>query len=121
MKEFDLTKLETSFNSGDMDSLADLYSDDYTMEEMDDATPPSNPRSRKKAELVQMVGGAAGKGVKFEVENLVDGGDRIAYTVHCLIPNGRKVTSNVISDVKDGKIYKELHVSARDPEKRPSA
>lgn len=118
MSEFDLNKLKSAYETGDIDTVASLFSEKYTMSEMDDVTPPSNPRQRNKTEIIEMVGRAAGNGVKFVLENTVDGGSQVAYTIHCLIPNGRKITTNSIAEVKGGQIISELHVSARDPEKK---
>ena len=114
---FDLEKLKQAIESGDADTWRTMCADDFEQIEMDDATPPSSPRKRNKAEFFQIIERANSNGVKFTVEKTVNGGDKIAYSVTCHIPNGRKVVSNVIAGVKDGKLTSELDVSARDPEK----
>jgi len=117
MEKFDLSKMKQAMEVGDADAWSGLHSDDFEQIEMDDVTPPSNPKTHTKNGLYEIIKRASSNGVKFTVEKMVDGGDQIAYSVTCHIPNGRKIVSNVISDVKDGKINHELAVGARDPEK----
>lgn len=118
MNKFDLSKFKQVLESGDADGLAELQSDNFTQTELDDVTPPSSPRVHSKEAYHKIIERASSNGVKFTVEKIVDGGDQIAYSVTCHIPNGRKVVSNIIGDIKNGRISKELAVGARDPEKK---
>lgn len=82
---------------------------------MDDATPPSAPGVyRGREPLEQIFRQCKSNGVKATVENLVPGEERAAATVTCEFPNGRKVVANVILDLEEGRIVRELVTGARD-------
>jgi hypothetical protein len=56
----------------------------------------------------------AAAGVKATVENAVAGQDRVAATVTCAFPGGRKVVANAILELRDGRIVRERDVVAGD-------
>jgi ketosteroid isomerase-like protein len=113
--KFDIDAYKRSYEGWDVEALLSLYADDVEQIQMDDATPPSSPGVyRGKERLEQMFSHCKAHGVKSTVENTVAGEDRAAATVTCDFPTGRRVVANVILDVRDGKIVRELVTSARD-------
>ena len=112
---FDIDAYRRGYEQWDIDVLLSLYADDVEQIQMDDATPPSAPGVYTgKERLEQMFRHCAGHGVKATVQNTLAAGDRAAATVTCEFPTGRKVVANVIFDVRDGRIVRELVTSARD-------
>jgi hypothetical protein len=50
------------------------------------------------------------------MDNVVDGGDRAACTITVEFPDRRRLLSNTIFDLKDGKIVRQLDKQVSDPE-----
>jgi ketosteroid isomerase-like protein len=112
---FDLDAYRRGYEQWDIDTLLALYADDVEQVQMDDATPPSAPGVyRGKERLEQMFRHCKSHGVKATVENPVAGEDRAAATVTCEFHTGRKLVANVIFDLRDGRIAREVVTSARD-------
>jgi hypothetical protein len=103
--------------AGDAEFWSSLHSDDFEQIELwSNSHPPSDPRKRTKQEVAAIVDRAPKNGVQFRVENMVGDADRLAYTVTCILPNGRTVIANDIADIRDGLIVKELVVEAGEPD-----
>ena len=114
--EFDIAALARAFESLDVEKVLEFYSEDLEQIEMDDATPPKAPRTRSGKEFVgNVIESCAKNGVKLHMENLVVGEDRAACTITCEFPDGRRVVSNTIFDLRDGRIVRQFDVQARDP------
>ena len=112
---FDIDAYKLSYERWDVENLLAQYADDVEQIQMDDATPPSAPGIyRGKERLEQMFSHCKSNGVKATVENTVAGDDRAAATVTCEFPTGRRIVANVILDLRDGMIIRELVTSARD-------
>jgi ketosteroid isomerase-like protein len=114
---FDIEVYKRAYEQWDVETLLSLYADDVEQIQMDDATPPREPGTyRGKERLEQMFRHCKENGVKATVENPVPGDERAAATVTCAFPTGRKVVANVILDLRDGRIARELVTAARDAE-----
>jgi len=50
------------------------------------------------------------------MENPVVSEDRAACTIICEFPDGRRLVSNTIYDLKNGKIIRQFDVQVTDPE-----
>ena len=111
---FDFDLLKRSFENWDLEVLSQLYHDDLEQIEIDDVTPPANPRVRTKAELWQIYERGCQAGVRIGVENEVVGENRIACTFSCNFDDGRRVLANSIMDLRDGRIVRQFDVQARD-------
>jgi hypothetical protein len=57
-----------------------------------------------------------GSNVKLTVENLFATDDHVAYTLTCTLPDGRRIVSNSILDIRDDQVARDLAVQAREPE-----
>jgi hypothetical protein len=106
-----LRKLKQSIETGDAELWSSLHSDDFEQTQLSTS---SNPRTRTREDVAAIVGRAVKRGAKCTVENMVDGGDRIAYTATRVFPNGRTVISSSNAEVKDGLIVRELVVEAEE-------
>ena len=114
---FSLDAYKRGYETWDIEGLLSLYADDVEQIQMDDATPPSSPGVyRGKERLERMFRHCKDQGVEASVENLVAGESRAAATVTCAFPSGRKVVANVILELENGKIVRELVTGARDPQ-----
>jgi ketosteroid isomerase-like protein len=111
---YDIDLLKRSFESWDLDQLRELYHEDVEQIEMDEVTPPADPRRRNKAELMQIFENGCNAGVKISLDNPVVGEDRVACTFTCAFDDGRRIVANSILDVRDGKIVRQFDVQARD-------
>ena len=111
---FDFDLLKRSFESWDLETLSRLYDDELEQIEMDDVSQPAAPRVRTKAELWQLFENGCRAGVNVSAENPVIGDGRIACTFTCLFDDGRRVVSNSIIDLRDGRIVRQFDVQARD-------
>jgi hypothetical protein len=117
---FDIQALGRAFEAGDADRVLAFYADDHEHIEIDADAPPSAPRTRVGAEAVEFMRGAVGymaaNGVKIGLENPVVGDDRAACTISVSFPDGRRLLSNTIYDLKDGKVVRQLDIQVTDPE-----
>jgi ketosteroid isomerase-like protein len=113
----DTQRLKDVFEKWDLAALKELYAEDFEQTEMDDVTPPNEPRKRTKQDLIEIVErNQSGSKVKLAVDNLFATDDHVAYTVTCTLPDGRRVVGNSILDIRDDKIIRETTVQAREPE-----
>ena len=113
---FDLDTYKRAFEEWDIETILDLYAEDVELVQIDRDNPPSSPRVRQGKEVFRgMFEHCAGAGVKASVENLVPGTERVAATVTCAFPGGRKVVANGIFELEDGRIVRELQVVSGDP------
>ncbi len=115
----DLGAFARAFETWDVEGLLGMYTDDIELTQVDHTNPPSSAQvTHGKDVLRGMFEFAATNGVKATVENTVSGPDRAAATITCALPDGRKIAANVILDVVDGRIARQLEYQAADP--RPS-
>ncbi len=92
--KFELDTFKRGYEEWDIDALLALYADDVELVQIDRDNPPSSPRIRQGKDMFKgMFEHCAGAGVKASVENLVPGTERVAATVTCAFPGGRKVVA----------------------------
>jgi ketosteroid isomerase-like protein len=113
---FDLETLKRGYEEWDIEALLGLYAEDFELVQID--RPPSAPRALRGTDILRgMLEHCAAAGVKATVENPVAGDQRAAATITCEFPGGRKVLSNAILEIEDGRIVRELDVLSGDPRK----
>jgi ketosteroid isomerase-like protein len=113
---FDLDAFRRAYEEWDTAALLALYADDVELVQIDRDNPPGSPRVRHGKEVFKgMFEHCAAAGVKASVENPVPGEGRVAATVTCEFPGGRKVVANGIFELEDGRIVRELQVVSGDP------
>jgi hypothetical protein len=118
--KFDIDALARAFDTGDVEDVLAFYTDPHEHVEIDADAPPNSPRTRTGADAVQYMHDAfemmANNGVKIRLENPVVGEERAACTISCNFPDGRRLLSNTIFDLKGGKISRQLDVQVADPQ-----
>jgi ketosteroid isomerase-like protein len=113
---FDLDALRRGYEEWDIEALLALYADEVELIQIDRDNPPSAPRVRHGKDVFKgMFEHCAAAGVKATVENAVAGEDRAAATVTCEFPGGRRVLANVVLELREGRIFRELDVASGDP------
>ena len=108
---FDLDTFRRGYEEWDIPALLELYAEAVELVQVDRDNTPSAPRVRHgRAVLAGMLEHCAGAGVKATVEHAVAGEQRAAATVTCAFPNGRRVVSNAMFELRDGRIVREYGV-----------
>lgn len=113
---FDIDALKDAFEAGDVDKVLGFYSQDLEHIEIDAGAPPKSPRTSDLEHIGTALRGAVQAGIKLRMENLVVGADRAACTITCEFPDGRRLLSNTIYDLADGRIARQFDVQVTDPE-----
>jgi len=113
---FDIDGLKRAFAAGDVDGVLAYYSKDLEHVEIDAGAPPNAPRTTDFEELGNKLRGAAQGGVKLSIDNTFVADDRAACTITCELPDGRRLISNTIYDLADGKIVRQFDVQVMDPQ-----
>jgi hypothetical protein len=114
--QFDIEALKRALEARNPDQVLTFYSDDLEHLEIDAAAPPKAPRKTGIDDIRTAIEGAAQHGVALHLENAVVGRDRAACTITCDLPDGRRLTSNTIYELKEGKIVRQLDVQVTDPQ-----
>jgi len=115
-KRLNFQALSDAFEALDVDALKQFYKSDVEHTEIDAGAPPRSPRTSGWDYIAGAVAGAAQAGIKIHLNNPVLGEDRVACTITCEFPDGRRMVSNTIYDLDDGKIVRQLDVQVMDPE-----
>lgn len=113
---FDIDALKQAFEASDVDKVLEFYSSDLEHIEIDAGAPPKSPRTSDFQHIVNALRGAAQAGIKLGMDNVVAGADRAAATITCVFPDGRRLVSNTIYDLKGGRIARQFDVQVTDPE-----
>ena len=117
---FDFDALARAFEVGDAEAVLGFYADDHEHIEIDSDSPPSAPRTRVGAEAAEFmrsdVGYMATNGIKIGLDNRVVGDERAACTISLTFPDGRRLLSNTIYDLRHGKVVRQLDIQVTDPE-----
>jgi ketosteroid isomerase-like protein len=112
---FDLEAFQRGFEQWDVDALLDLYAEDVELVHLDRDNPPSSPGVRHGRQILEgMFTHCAAAGVKATVEHAVCDEQRGAATVTCEFPGGRRVVSNGIFELRDGRIVRQHDVAVGD-------
>ena len=114
--EFDLDTFKRAYEEWNIEALVGLYADDVELIQIDRDNPPSAPRVRRGNDVLRgMFEHCAAAGVEATVTNEVNGEGRVAATITCAFPGGRKVVANGVFELEDGRIVRERDVLAGDP------
>jgi ketosteroid isomerase-like protein len=95
--------------------LASFYADDAVLRIVDRSNPPSRPREVKgKSAISTFWDDICSRAVTHKIETSITEGNRLAFTQACASPNGAKVFSIAILELKGGKIAHQTVVQAWD-------
>jgi hypothetical protein len=114
--QFDIDALRRAFEANEVDTVLTFYADRLEHIEIDAGAPPKSPRTTDKKQLRGALEGAAEGGIRLHIDNPLVGQDRAACTITCQMPDGKRLVSNTIYDLEDGKIVRQLDVQVMDPD-----
>ena len=96
-------------------AIAGFYADDAIVEVIDRDNPPSKPHSlRGRDAIAAYFADVCGRDMTHKIESGVAMGNRLAFTQSCAYPDGTKVYSSAMIDLKGGKIARQVVVQAWD-------
>jgi len=96
-------------------ALAGLYADDAIVQVIDRDNPPSKPRRLEgRGAIAAYFEDVCGRDMTHKLEAGVAMGNRLAFTQSCAYPDGTKVYSSAMIDLKGGKIARQVVVQAWD-------
>lgn len=113
---FDLAAFQRAVESGwDIAALLPLYDVDAEYITVDKDHPPSSPRVLKgRTAISGYLTEAASHGVVSRIDHAVVSEDRAALTFSCRYPEGTRVLSNAMLELKGGRIVRQTDVQAWD-------
>lgn len=112
---FDFGAFEDAFESKDLDRWVPFYADDAEWIEYRRVSPPRAPnRMVGKAQIADFLARVCGADFGITIADEVIGADRIAFSVDCAFPDGKRIFEHVIARIEDGKISRQVDVEAWD-------
>ncbi|MEV2275427.1 nuclear transport factor 2 family protein [Nocardiopsis sp. NPDC049922] len=116
-RPFDADLLKRAVETRDADTFLAQFSDDAELEMFDRHTPPSAPTVLHGREAIAAsMRELFARDMTHEVLQCVVEGDHAAYTERCSYPDGSKVMSMTMLDLRDGRIVHQATVQAFDEE-----
>jgi ketosteroid isomerase-like protein len=111
----ELATLRDAIEQRDADSMMALYADDAEVRVVDRNNPPSRPMIlHGRSEIDGFTRDVMGREMTHRVEQPVVGDQRIAFNEACEYPDGVRVLSSNVLDLRDGKIAAHTVVQAWD-------
>jgi ketosteroid isomerase-like protein len=112
---FDADALRRAYSGRDAESLLAHYADDATVEIVDAQNMPSKPlRLDGKDAIRAHISDVLSRDMTHEVDIVAVGGDAAGYVLRCAYPDGTRVVCSSASQLRDGKIAREVVVQAWD-------
>ena len=107
--------LKRAIEGRDAELAASLYADDAEMLIVNRNYPPSKPLVRKSREQVfALYKDVCSREMTHKITGSVVGEDGFALRESCLYPDGCRVLSQVIVELRDGKIARQFSVDCWD-------
>ncbi|MEU0239374.1 nuclear transport factor 2 family protein [Nocardiopsis sp. NPDC006198] len=117
---FDGGALTRAVESADADAMLALFADDAEMEMIDKRAQPSRPAVlHGKAAIAPALREVFSRDMTHEVLDCVVDADHAAYTERCSYPDGTRVMSMTMLDLRDGRISHQSTVQAWDEPAAP--
>jgi len=111
----DVATLRNAIEQGDEATLVGLYADDAEIRVVDHTRPPSKPTLvTGKPAIAEFYHDLCGRAMTHKVEQTIASQNGIAYTEACQYPDGVRVLSSNLLELRDGKIALHSLVQAWD-------
>jgi len=111
----DATALRNAYSARDAEALLARYADDATVEIVDAQNTPSKPlRLEGKPAIRSHFEDILARDMTHEVDIFAEGGDAVAYVLRCAYPDGTRVLCSAASQLRDGKVVREVVIQAWD-------
>lgn len=116
MDGMDFEGLKRAAEARDADALLGFYADDAVLRVMSKATPPGSPLElRGKSAITQYLQDVYARDMSHEIQQEVQGNDRLSYIEACEYPDGTNVVSAIVAEIgEDGKIQSQTIVETWD-------
>jgi ketosteroid isomerase-like protein len=112
---FSADTLRHGYSARDAEVLLGQYADDATIEMIDAENTPSAPQRLEGKDAVRaFFADILARDMTHEVDIAAVGDDSAAYVLRCAYPDGTKVVCASTSQLRDGKIVREIVVQAWD-------
>ena len=115
MGEFDLDRFLDAFRAKDLRRWADWYADDAEWVEYRHQNPPRDPHvMRGQKEIGAFLAMICVAELEITVDHVVPGETSAAFMVTVTMPDGRRIIENVIIEIADGRVCRQIDVEAWD-------
>lgn len=115
-REFDLTTFARSLLRADLDLQIAAYADGAELRIINPDNPPRLPRTlRGKSEIEAWIRGEPVQRTVVQVSNLIEDGDRIAFTEIRRYSDGGHEIAASTAELDDGLITRQLTILVWDP------
>jgi len=112
---FDFAAFKDAFEGKDLDRWARFYADDAEWIEYRHASPPRAPnRMVGKEQIAEFLARVCSADFGITIADEVVAQDRVAFSVDCTFPDGKRVFEHVIARIEGGKIIRQVDVEAWD-------
>ncbi len=116
MTEFDFAAYIEASTSKDADRWLSFFAEDAEWTEYRYFDPPRAPhRMRGMGEIEPFVRGISASAVELTAGTPIVTDDAAAFSIDCLLPDGRRIYEHVMIEIADGKIARQTDVEAWDP------
>lgn len=111
----DVATLRRAIEQSEEATLVSLYTDDAEMRVIDRSRPPSKPTVLSgKSAIAGYYKDVCSRAMTHKLDEIITGGDGVAFTEACLYPDGMRVLSANLLTLRDGKIAHHTLVQAWD-------
>jgi len=112
---FDFAAFKEAFEGKDLDRWVPFYANDAEWTEYRHLSPPRAPnRMIGKQQIAGFLARVCRADFGITVADEVVTADRVAFSVDCVFPDGKRIFEHVIAHIEDGKIARQVDVEARD-------
>jgi ketosteroid isomerase-like protein len=113
--DFDFAAFKRAFEDKDFESWVSFYADDAEWIEYRHFSPPHSPnRMVGKQQIAESLERICGANLVITIAREVIGTDRVAFSVDCTLPDGKRIFEHVIADIENGKVARQVDVEAWD-------
>jgi ketosteroid isomerase-like protein len=110
-----VANLKRAIEGRDAKALASFYDDSAVLQIIDRENPPSKPRQLKGlTEIAAYFDDVCGRAMTHRIDSGVADGNNLAFTQACAYPDGTKVFSAAMLELKDGKVIRQTAVQVWD-------
>jgi hypothetical protein len=114
-KHFDLVKFSRAIDAGDIDGQIAAYAESAEVEVIDADNPPSSPHVlRGKNAIAEWLRSSCQRHVAQRLVRIIDGDDRIAYTVTRVRCDGSHEIATSTAELRDGMVTHQHTILVRD-------
>jgi ketosteroid isomerase-like protein len=113
---FEFAAFKEAFERKDLARWVRFYADDSEWVEYRHISPPGAPnRMTGKQQIADFLTRVCSADFGITIADEVIAADRVAFSVDCSFPNGKRIFEHVIAQIEDGKNIRQVDAEAWDP------